>query len=33
MLVKPSEVKVREGLERFRKDLGNLKELADSIRI
>ena len=33
MLIKPSEVKVREGLERFRKDLGNLKELADSIRI
>lgn len=33
MLVKPSDIIVREGLERFRKDIGNIKELADSIRI
>lgn len=32
MLVDPSEIKVKEGLERFRKDLGDIQDLALSIQ-
>ncbi|MCK5015680.1 MAG: ParB N-terminal domain-containing protein [Candidatus Peribacteraceae bacterium] len=32
VLLKPQDIKVKEGVERYRRDMGGLKELADSIK-
>lgn len=32
VLLKPQDIKVKEGVERYRKDMGGLKDLADSIK-